>query len=173
MAPKDRSGTFLIEPIAEKHDRAAFSSGVSALDWYLRKQAGQDARKRAAVVFIATPDGKTIAGYYTLSQFAVALDTVPDHVAKKVPRYPMVSATLLGRLAVSAEFRGQRVGETLLMDALWRALTLSKQVASTGIVVDAKDDAAITFYRKYGFIELPAIENRLFLPMGTVEQLFE
>ena len=60
----------------------------------------------------------------------------------------------------------------LLMDALRRSLTLSKQVASAAVIVDAKDNQAITFYRKYGFLELPSIARRLFLPMITVEQMF-
>jgi hypothetical protein len=33
-------------------------------------------------------------------------------------------------------------------------------------------DQAVAFYRKYGFIDLPKIEKRLFLPMGTIAQLF-
>lgn len=162
----------MIEPLGEKHNRAAFSCGVQALDSNLQRQAGQDARKRAAVPFVATNDGETMAGYYTLSQYAIGLDTIPNDVAKKLPKYPMVSATLLGRLAVSSNFRGQRLGETLLMDALYRSLESSKQVASAGVIADAKDESAVPFYRKYGFIELPKIEYRLFLPMGTVEQLF-
>jgi ribosomal protein S18 acetylase RimI-like enzyme len=172
LAPKQEQPRFAIEPLSDKDDRAAFSCGVEALDSYLHKHAGQEARKRAAVPFVATADGKTIAGYYTLSQYAIQLDAVPDAVAKKLPEYPMVSATLLGRLAVSTEFRAQRVGETLLMDALRRSLDLSKQAASAGVIVDAQNDFALTFYRKYGFIDLPKIERRLFLPMGTIEQLF-
>jgi ribosomal protein S18 acetylase RimI-like enzyme len=172
LAETRKGPHFAIEPLGEKHNRAAFLCGVAALDSYLHKQAGQDARKRAAAPFVATPDGHTIAGYYTLSQYAIGLDAIPDAVAKRLPKYPMVSATLLGRLAVSREFRGQGLGETLLMDALHRSLASSKQVASAGIVVDAKDETGAAFYRKYGFIELPKIELRLFLPMGTVEQLF-
>jgi ribosomal protein S18 acetylase RimI-like enzyme len=172
LADGDKQSPFMIEPLGEKHNRAAFSCGVRALDSYLTRQAGQDARKRAAVPFVATTDGQTIAGYYTLSQYAIALDVIPEDVAKKLPKYPMVPATLLGRLAVGSNFRGQRLGETLLMDALYRSLESSKQVASAGVIVDAKDESAVAFYRKYGFIELPKIENRLFLPMGTVEQLF-
>jgi len=163
---------FAIEPLGEKHNRAAFSCGVDARDSYLHKQAGQDARKRAAVPFVATPDGQTIAGYYTLSQYATALDAIPEEVAKRLPRYPMVSATLLGRLAVSVEFRRQGLGETLLMDALHRCLASSQQIASAAAIVDAKDESAVRFYKKHGFIALPKIENRLFLPMGTIEQLF-
>lgn len=163
---------FFIEPLGAKHDRAAFSCGIDALDHYLHNQAGQDLKKHAAVPFVLTNDGRTIAGYYTLSQFAVALDEVPAEIAKKLPRYPMVPAALLGHLAISKEFRGQKLGELLLMDALKRSLDTSKQLASAAVVVDAKDDAAIAFYKKYGFLDLPKIERRLFLPMGTIERLF-
>lgn len=172
MAEDFNPSKFIIEPLGAKHDRAAFSCGVEALDNYLHKQAGQDLKKRAAVPFVLTNDGKTVAGYYTLSQFAVQLDVVPDEVAKKLPKYPMVSATLLGRLAISKAHRGQGLGELLLMDALKRSLDSSKQVASAAVVVDAKDNAAVSFYKKYGFLELPKVERRLFLPMGTIEQLF-
>jgi ribosomal protein S18 acetylase RimI-like enzyme len=58
------------------------------------------------------------------------------------------------------------------MDALYRTLLHSGELASAGVVVDAKDAAAFAFYKKYGFLELPKVGRRLFLPMGTVEQLF-
>ena len=163
---------FFIKPLGPKHDRAAFSCGVEALDNYLHNQARQDLKKHAAVPFILSNDGSTIAGYYTLSQFAVALDEVPAEIAKKLPKYPLVPASLLGRLAISKEFRGQKLGELLLMDAVKRSLDASKQLASAAVVVDAKNDAAIAFYKKYGFLDLPKIERRLFLPMGTIEKLF-
>lgn len=172
MAGETEKSNFVIEPLGPKHQRAAFSCGIEALDTYLHKQAGQDLKKRAAVPFVITPDGETIAGYYTLSQYAVQLDDVPTEIARKLPRYPVVPATLLGRLAVSSAFRGQGLGATLLMDALYRALLHSREMASAGVVVDAKDTAARSFYQKYGFLELPKVERRLFLPMGTIEELF-
>jgi predicted GNAT family N-acyltransferase len=169
---KEKTTRLRFEPLGPAHDRAAFSCGVEALDNYLRKQAGQDVRKRVAVAFVLTPDGKTVAGYYTLSQYSVELDAIPDGLAAKLPKYPFVPATLIGRLAVSNEFRGQRLGELLLMDALNRCLSGSKQVASAAVIVDAKDDGAAAFYKKYGFIELPKTPKRLFLPMATIEKLF-
>ncbi len=162
----------VIEPLGAKSDRAAFSCGNDELDSYLQKQAAQDLKKRAAVPFVITPDHKTIAGFYTLSQYALDLGEVPAEVAKRLAKYPTVSATLLGRLAVSTAFRGRGLGERLLMDALHRSLQSSKQAASTGVVVDAKDASAEEFYKKYGFIDLPRVTRRLFLPMGTVEALF-
>jgi len=163
---------FLTQPLGPTHDRNSFSCGVEALDNYLRKQAAQDFKKHVAVPFVLTPDGTTIAGYYTLSQFAVRLEDLPADLAKKLPRYPLVPATLLGRLALATAFRGRGYGEALLMDALNRILQHSRAVASAGVVVDAIAAAAVAFYKKYGFIELPNILSRLFLPLGTVEQLF-
>lgn len=172
MAQEHEESHFVIEPRGAKHDRAAFSCGNDELDLYLHKQAGQDLKKRAAVPFVITPDHKRIAGFYTLSQYALDLGEVPVEIAKKLPKYPMVSTTLVGRLAVSTEFRGQGLGERLLMDALYRSLESSKQVASAAVVVDAKDASAEAFYKKYGFIDLPHITRRLFLPMGTVEEIY-
>jgi ribosomal protein S18 acetylase RimI-like enzyme len=159
---------FVIEPLGAKHDRAAFSCGNQQLDSYLQKQAGQDPKKRAAVPFVITPDHKTIAGFYTLSQYAVDVGELPEDVSKRLPRYPMVSATLLGRLAVSERFRSTFRRERLLMDALHRALQSSEQIASAAVIVDAKDGPAVRFYRKYGFIELPKIERHLFLPIAEL-----
>lgn len=125
-----------------------------------------------AVPFVLTIDGDKIAGYYTLSQYAVQLDELPMEFAKKLPKYPVVPVTLLGRLAVSVSFRGRGYGASLLMDALYRSLRSSKEVASAGVIVDAKDAAAVSFYAKYGFFTLPRIEQRLFLPTGTIEKIF-
>ena len=58
------------------------------------------------------------------------------------------------------------------MDALYRTLQHSREVASAGVIVDAKDAAAFAFYKKYGFLEFPRVDRRLLLPMGTVKQLF-
>lgn len=89
---KQRSD-FRVEPLGKGHDRAAFSSGIDALDNYLKKQASQDISKRVAVCFVLTPDGKTVAGFYTLSQYSVDLVSLPLEIADKVPRYPEVPAT--------------------------------------------------------------------------------
>jgi predicted GNAT family N-acyltransferase len=81
-------------------------------------------------------------------------------------------ATLLGRLARSQQFKGRGLGELLLIGALKRALEHSRNIASVAVVVDAIDENARAFYRRYGFIDIPNRPNRLFLPMKTVAQLF-
>jgi GNAT superfamily N-acetyltransferase len=162
-----------IEPLDRKrHDRSTFACGVLALDAYMQRQAAQDVEKHAAVVYVAVIEPPAIAGYYTLSQFSIDLVQLPDSLARRLPRYPIVPATLLGRLAVASALHGQGLGETLLFDALRRSLVQSIHIASAGVIVDAKDAKAVSFYRKYGFASILDADQRLFLHMKTIEQMF-
>jgi ribosomal protein S18 acetylase RimI-like enzyme len=141
------------------------------LDKYLQAQARQDMKKNLTAVYVLTTDGRTIAGYYTLSAYSVRLDQIPEEMAKKLTRMPEVPATLLGRLARSSAFQSLGIGEILLTDALKRSLANSKHVASWAVIVDAKGPNTAAFYKKYGFVDIPATPNRLFLPMETIGQL--
>lgn len=171
--PRQFSPQITIEPLDRKrHDRAAFSCGVPVLDGYLQRQAAQDMEKHAAVVYVAVIEAPAIAGYYTLSQFSIDFVQLPDELAKRLPRYPVVPATLLGRLAVASSLQGKGLGETLLFDALLRSLNQSTHIASAGLVVDAKDEKASAFYRRYGFVPILDSAQRLFLPMRTIQQMF-
>jgi GNAT superfamily N-acetyltransferase len=169
----DSQPAFRIEPLGD-HDRAAFSCGVEALDRYLREQASQDARRHAAAPFVLVTAENRIAGYYTLSANVIRGDDLPAETVKKLkwPRYGELPATLIGRLARDIGFRGQGIGELLLMDALKRALSNVEVVASLAVVVDAKDEEARRFYGKYEFVSFPDTQKRLYLPMKTVEKLF-
>lgn len=172
LQKQDERGSFRVESLRKSHDRATFSCGIEILDDYVKKYASQDVEKRVAVCFVLTPDGKTIAGFYTLSQYSVNLVELPAEIARKLPKYPEVPATLIGRLAIAEGFRGMKLGEFILLDALYRSLQQSKQVASVAVFVDAKDEAARRFYQHFDFISLPRTPNRLFLPMTTIETLF-
>jgi predicted GNAT family N-acyltransferase len=173
--PDAAANKFVIEPFdKKKHDRTAFSCEHEALVRYLKQQAGQDIKKHVAAVFILTRDGRTIAGYYTLSQYAVEIGDLPADVAHALglPKYQQLPTTLLGRLARDVTFKSQGIGELLLMGALKQALDHSKRIASMAVVADAKDEKAKKFYMNYGFVELPDHPNRVFLPMKTIEQMF-
>jgi len=162
---------FSCRPLADGDDRATFRCGVEPLDAYLRERAGQDMRRRAAAVFVLVSEEEPhrIAGYYTLSSASIVLKALPDELARKLPRYPLVPAVLIGWLARDMGFPG--VGKLLLLDSLKRALRHSEQVAAAVVLVDAKDDAARRFYARYGFRQLRQSPDRMFLPMKTIEQL--
>ncbi len=162
---------YRFEPLIKQHDRAGFRSASPALNTYLQQLARKDTERRVAASFVMVEESTptTIVGYYTLSAFTVEVAELSEEMQKKLPRYPRLPATLLGRLARDERFPG--TGSLLLMDALARAHRQSLQVASLAVVADAKDDLALTFYRKFGFTLLGSNPNRVFLAMGTVAQL--
>ncbi len=169
--PGAPEGSLRVEALGPHHDRSRFASGVEPLDRYFRSQAGQDARKNVAAPFVLVlPDG-AIAGYYTLSATGVKLTELPAHVTRKLPRYPLVPATLLGRLAVDKTHQGRGYGRFLLADALLRAVR--NEIASFAIIVDTKDEAARRFYERESFLPLPDQPLRLFRSMADIAKLFE
>ncbi len=171
--PQDKQEIeFVVEPLAKKHKRADFSCGSAPLDRYLKNQAGQDAKRGVAAPFVLVTPVNKVIGYYTLSAFSIELDKLPQAQVRKLPKYPVVPATLLGRLATDQNYRGLGLGEHLLMDALQRCYNTSSQIASYAVVVDAKDDTAVAFYKKYDFQQFQDHPNRLFLPMNTIRKLF-
>jgi GNAT superfamily N-acetyltransferase len=165
--------TWLVEPLGSAHDREGFSCGNATLDRYLKEQASRDLRRGCATPFVLSPGANqsTILGYYTLSSYGIDTGELPPDVARKLPRYPLIPATLLGRLAVDKRHQGEGIGEFLLMDALHRSLAQSVQIAAA-VVVEAIDERAAQFYQHFGFTRFPSSADRLFILTKTVRALF-
>jgi hypothetical protein len=160
-----------------KHDRVAFRCASPALTAYLQQQARKDAERHLAATFVMleadvpAPPGRParVIGYYTLSNYTVELTELPDALTRKLPRYPRLPATLIGRLARNVDFPG--TADLILMDALARAYAQTKFSGSLAVVAEAKDDRALHFYHKHGFVQLGAEPNRVYLPMGAIKIL--
>lgn len=161
-----------IEALAPHHDRDGFSCGIDSLDRYLRTQASQDIRRKANGVFVLIEPERpnVVLGYYTLCATGLPLGDVPAAARKHVPRYPLVAATLIGRLAVSQTRQGERLGAMLLADAVRRAHASASTIGSSMVVVDAINERAATFYEGNGFVRLPD-SMRLVLPMHTIGRM--
>ena len=123
----------------------------------------------AAPFVLVLPDG-AVGGYYTLSATAVKLADLPDQTVRRLPRYPLVPATLLGRLAVDRRFQGKGYGRFLLADALYRVAR--NEIASFAVIVDAKDEAARRFYERESFLPFADQPMKLFRPVADIKQLF-
>jgi GNAT superfamily N-acetyltransferase len=160
---------YRLEALGKHHDREAFSCGVESLDLYLKSQASQDMRRKANAVFVLIPKDvpNRIVGYFTLCSSGLSPGTIPETARKYIPHYPVVSATLIGRLAISKDAQGKGLGSVLLAEALHKAYENASVVGSSMVVVDAIDDRAVQFYLAHGFLKLPE-SMRLILPMRTI-----
>jgi GNAT superfamily N-acetyltransferase len=159
-----------VEVLGSHHDRTRFDCGVEALDRYLKVQAGQEARKNIAAPFVLTLSDGIVAGYYTLSATAVNVGDLPAQTMRKLPRYPLIPATLLGRLAIDRRHRGKGYGRFLLADALYRAAR--SEIASFAVVVDVKNVDALRFYERESFVPFPDQPMKMSLPMANIAELF-
>jgi GNAT superfamily N-acetyltransferase len=162
---------YIVEKLdPNKHRREDFACESPELTEFLRKRARKEmqAHTSACFVLVDESDPGRIVGYYTLSQTSVSLKQLPEALTKRLPRYPELGATLIGRLARHLAWKGQQVGPRLLIDALRRCVRHSAEVAAVIVVTDPKDERARRFYESHGF--LPLDERRMFIPMSELAQ---
>lgn len=160
-----------IEQLAKGHNREFFNCGEERLNNYIRKQASQDIKKHVSAVYVAVTETNPshIIGFYTLSAAQIVFSDLPDDLARSLPRYPNVPAYRIGRLATDNAQQGKGIGETLLMDALFRCF--NKEIPAVAVIVDAKNEQVVSFYKKYGFIQFPEQPLKLFISMKIIRNL--
>lgn len=160
-----------IRALSGDHDRSAFACGHESLDDYLRKFARHNQRSGVSRTYVVTePGGSAARGYYSLSAGAIAFEVIPEDLRKRLPQYPLPSAHL-GRLAVDRGFRGRRLGEMLLIDALRRVEVAADSIGIHAVAVRAIDEAARRFYIKYGFTALLDTPDHLLISRKRVRLL--
>ena len=170
MQEEQAQGVF--EPLDKKrHSREHFSCEVESLQQYFRTQAAQDLKKKAAAVFVLA-EGKSVLGYYALSNYTIDPGELPCEIERQFPNYKKLPATLIGRLARDQNYRGQGIGEKLLVDALQRCLGSTSASGAIAVVVEADNEKARNFYLEFGIIQFPDHPDKLFILMRTVEESF-
>jgi len=164
---------YRIEKLSTKHKRNEFTCGIHPLDVYFRQYIQQDIRKKICAAFVLLDDQThSVIGYYTLSATGIPAHDFPESEIIKLPKYPILPATLLGRLAVDFHHQGKGYGEILLMNALYKSLQYSTEIGSLAVVVNVINEKASTFYESYGFIPFKDAPKKLFITMKKIKNLF-
>ncbi len=162
------------ERLGEQHRelRRNFDCGEADLNQYLAERARKEVSQGLTAVHVLYDPGRDqIAGYYTLSSVSVRLTDLPDELTKRLPRYPDLPAVLIGRLAADSRYQGRGLGKMLMMAALANVQEQSIIVGTFLVVVDAKNDAIVNFYAKFGFRPFADRQRRLFLPARVIPSL--
>ena len=162
--------TYLVSELTKQHLTAQFSCGPASLDAYIRHQAlGQAARGWGRVHVLTEGDDLRVIGYYTLCASRIERSHIDPADLQGGSRHP-VPAILLARLAIDSDFKGNHLGEKLLMEALRDAVAASRFVGWRIFEVDAPDDDARRFYRRYGFVSVTEQTAKLYLTREAVFQ---
>lgn len=161
-----------IEELSRQHQRDDFDCGKLALNDYLAKIAFQHSQKGLSKTFVAVDEDSPniIIGFFTITSGEVSRDVLPKDEAKKLPNHPL-PIIKLARLAVNKTHQGQGIGKALFFEALTRAYLGYQVVGGVALFVDAKDEEAALFYRKFGFIPLPSYPLRLFMPFNGLVRI--
>lgn len=161
--------SFDFHALDKSFDRDTFDCGSGELNNFLKAKARQNQKAGFNRTFVAVKSDdadKKVLGFYSLSMGEIDLSNLPESLRKKLPKHPVPTARM-GRLAVDKSTQGQGLGKLLLVDAMKRVQAASASVGVYALLVDAKDDQAKSFYKKYGFIELVDEPMTLFLPLAS------
>jgi len=159
----------IIEEITRQHDRKTFDCGVNELNQFLQQQARQKTVKHISKTYVACRDSAptAIIGYHTLTGYSVT--TPPAH--KDYKKYPHpLNAVKLARLAVDRYYQGHRLGEQLLIDAIYRTVVVSQQISAIGLFVDPMTPEVVPFYQQYDFLPADPVDHsclEMWLPITT------
>ncbi len=183
------SAQFEIQLWTPEHDTTTFTSSLGSIQKFIQDQAARAMSSKVSTVFILTETGDNkVRGYYTLSAMSIKFDELPEKMQRKLPRYPQVGATLLGRLGVDETFRAAlsangekpRLGELLLVDAQRKCLNATEIVASAVMIIDVDEPTQdeisagardpMGFYTQYGFTPFPKSPRRLFKRVTMIEK---
>ncbi len=160
----------VIELLDASHDREGFDCGSEPLNRFLRQVARQHNERGVARTFVMVEADaqapKAILGFFSLSAFEVTGAVLPRAVAKKLPRE--IPAARLGRLAVAKSLQGQKIGTVLMYAALRKVAQTADSIGIAALFVDAKDEHAAKFYKRFHFVPLPEQPLTLFLPLRTL-----
>ncbi len=156
-----------LQALTSSHDRQAFDCGQPDLNDWLRRFARQHRDKGLSRTFVATREEQParIRGYYALSLAELEGAHLPAQGRSRFPR--RIPGVRLGRLAVDVEFQNRGLGQWLLVDAMARARRIHAEAGGIGLFVDAKDERAAAWYRRFGFVHLPDRPLLLFYPVSV------
>ncbi len=141
-------------PLGPEHDCAAFDCGEPVLNDWLKKRALANQRTGASRTFVVADPSGRVVGYYALAAGAVDHAEATGAVRRNMP--DPIPVMVLARLAVDRSRRGEKLGASLLKDAVLRCLAVAENAGVRAILVHALNDAAKKFYISYGFAESPA-----------------
>ena len=158
------------ESLADGHELADFSSGVVALDDWLKRRARANQVSGASRTFVVAENTKVV-GYYALASGGIAVTGSVGRFRRNMP--DPIPVVVLGRLAVDQSWQGKGLGRALFRDCALRVAQAADTIGIRGIVVHAISEQAKAFYMALGFDPSPVEPMTLMVTLGEISRLLE
>ena len=172
----------IIEPLApNRHDRAAFSCGVSQVDNFFKKTANKLSKADNLRAYVMTEDdGTTVIGFYAINSHSISYSNLPERYARTRPGHGIIPAAYISMIGRDERYKGGGYGGDLLVDCLKRIAGIADQIGIAIVLLDvldcgneAKTKGRAALYAGYGFEPLPTMPLRMFLPVTTIKSLMK
>lgn len=154
------------EPLTAAHDVSDFSCGKPSLDRWLQTRALSNQEKGFTAVMVVH-DGGRVIGYYGLAPTSIVPVQLPRSIRTGQPPDP-VPCLLLAQLATDQSWAGKGIGTGLLKHALQRCAAASQLIGGRALVVNAVDNEAAAFWKRWGFLPSRDDPLTLFRPIGDI-----
>jgi GNAT superfamily N-acetyltransferase len=161
---------FHLEQLRRNHPRRSFHSGQQSVDDWLATKALQHQTKHLSATKVLIDDRGAIAGYYTLAPAQIDFSDLPAELSRRLP-HRMLPAAVLAWLGVNGTYQGLGLGSQLLGQALRDCWEGGRVFPFVLVILDCVDNEAKSFYKKYGFAELPGQPYRLFLSAQQLDAM--
>jgi ribosomal protein S18 acetylase RimI-like enzyme len=147
----------------------SFSFGVRRIDDYLRQGLMLQEHNLARLfVALEPPKKAAVIGYYAMHNMHIDAEALPPPASLSLRRDAVVGAVYIVMFAVDKQHQNRGVGTVLFANALRRVKRISEETGTAVVVLDALNERAEAFYRRFGFETLVSGTRRLFLPVGEI-----
>lgn len=156
------------EHLNERHQLAAFDSGVPVLDDWLKKRALANEASGASRTYVVSAGGRVV-GYYALATGAVAQPEATGKVRRTMP--DPIPVMVIGRLAVDTNYQRRGFGVALLRDAVVRTVEAAAIGGVLAILLHAISEDATRFYERCGFFQSPVDTMTLMISVADAQKI--
>ena len=157
-----------IEVLQAHHQKKSFNCGQDDLNKFIKQYASQHQKSGTSKTYVAIDDDtQQVRGFYCLSSTSIGFDGVDAVLTQRLPRYPL-ACVVIGRFAVDQTAQGRGIGKVLLAHALKQVSKVAQIIGVNFIVIHAKDQKAMEFYQRFGFISLTSNPLTLIYPVSEI-----
>ena len=157
-----------IEVLQDHHQKKSFNCGQDDLNKFIKQYASQHQKSGTCNTYVAIDDDtQQVRGFYYLSSTSIGFDRVDAVLIQQLPRYPL-PCVVVGRFAVDQTAQGRGIGKVLLAHALKQVSKVAQIIGVNFIVIHAKDQKAMEFYQRFGFISLTSNPLTLIYPVSEI-----
>jgi len=160
---------------------SSFSSGQRAQDEFFHNHRSKLSEAYFVVYCLHEKVSNTIAGYFSLSSFAIDDKKIPDKHKNGMLSLEHIPGVLVGQLARNQEYKGRKFGDRsmgrlLYMNIVRKIFEIRQDLGVRFLFLHSAYREIDEIYRSWGFTEVPkqgaSRRNRLFfIDLNKIDQV--